>query len=69
MISLESSLIVLEVGNSSEILDTSQHSALSGKIPIYTAQLQFALRGRLNGHPLQVGTPVDKGGRQLFCHR
>lgn len=67
--SLESNPIVLEVGNSSEILDTSQHIALSKGKPICTAQLQFALRGKLNWHRLQVGTPVDRGGRQPFCLR
>ena len=69
MISKESGLIVLAVGYSSEILDTSLHSALSVQTPICTAQLQFALKGKLKMHRLQVGKPDDKGGRQHVCHR
>jgi hypothetical protein len=59
VISKESGVIVLAVGNSSEILDTSLHSALSVQTLICTAQLQFALKGKLKMHHLQVGKAVD----------
>jgi hypothetical protein len=69
VISQESGIIALAAGNSSEILDTSLHNALSVQIQTCTVQLQFALKGKLQMHRLQVGKLVDKGGTKTVCHR
>ncbi len=69
VISEDSTTNGLAVGNSSEIPDTSLHSAPSVQIPICTAQLPFALKGKPQVHRPQVGKPVDKGGTQHVYHR